>query len=58
MRWTTILYALFCLGVIALFTLAMMRSYSPFADSGPGFFTARGTGGASGVHGARGPTHK
>ncbi len=54
MRLSTILYALFCLGVVALFALAVMRSYSPFADSHPG----GGARAAGGVRGAHGPTHK
>lgn len=42
------LYAVFCLGVIALFTSATMNGFSPFADGG-----ARGI-----VRTAVGPTHK
>ena len=38
MKFLTILYALFCLGVIALFTFAAARSYSPFADGGARIF--------------------
>ncbi|QXT36070.1 hypothetical protein KV697_01400 [Sphingomonas sanguinis] len=53
MRLATILYALFCLAVVALFALATMRGYSPFAESGTG--TSHGGGG---VRGAHGPTHK
>lgn len=48
MKFLTILYALFCLGVIALFTFAAARSYSPFADGGARMFAQT----------ARGPTHK
>jgi hypothetical protein len=51
MRVMSILYALFCIGVILLFSMAASRSYSPFADAGPrmaGFYGG----------GARGPTHK
>lgn len=50
MRPGSILYALFCLGVIALVTFAAARSYSPFADPGPRMYATGG--------GARGPTHK
>lgn len=48
MRWPSVLYALFCLGVIGLVTLAASRSYSPFADGGARMF----------VSGQRGPDHK
>ena len=41
-------YALFCLGVVAVFSIASLRGCSPFANGGArGFAT-----------GARGPTHK
>ena len=50
MRPPSILYALFCLGVIALVAFATTRSYSPFADGGPRLYATGG--------GARGPTHK
>jgi hypothetical protein len=50
MRPMSILYALWCLAVVALFATATARSYSPFADGGPRTFV-------SGV-GTRGPTHK
>ena len=48
MRPMSILYALWCLAVVALFATAASRSYSPFADGGSRAF----------VGGARGPTHK
>ena len=48
MKIPSILYAIACLGVVALFTFAAARSYSPFADGGPRMF----------VSGVRGPTHK
>lgn len=48
MRPMSVLYALWCAGVIALFATAAARSYSPFADGGPRTF----------VSGVRGPTHK
>lgn len=45
-----LLYALFCLGVVALYLLTARAGYSPFADGGrSAFFYARG-----GV----GPQHK
>ena len=49
MKIPSILYALFCAGVVALFMTATIRSYSPFADGGRPMFV----GGA-----VRGPTHK
>lgn len=45
----SMLYALYCLGIIALFVLAARDGYSPFADGG-----ARGVGRAA----FSGPTHK
>lgn len=48
MKPASILYALFCLGVIALFTVAAQRRYSPFADGAARMF----------VGAARGPDHK
>lgn len=48
MRWPSVLYALFCLGVIGLVTFAAARSYSPFASGGARMF----------VSGQRGPDHK
>lgn len=48
MNRSTILYALFCLGVIAAFVWAARDGFSPFADG-----SARST-----VRGAVGPTHK
>lgn len=51
MSRTGFLFALFCLGVVALYFLAARSGYSPFATGGPGFFYAGGrTGG--------GPQHK
>lgn len=49
MSRSTILYALFCLGVMALFVLSAARGYSPFASGGARPF---------GFYAARGPTHK
>jgi len=46
---STILYALFCLGLVALFMLAAARGYSPFVSGGARPF---------GFAAARGPTHK
>jgi hypothetical protein len=48
MRPLSILYALFCMGVIALFIMAAQRRYSPFADGGVRTFAAV----------PRGPNHK
>jgi hypothetical protein len=48
MRLGTFFYAIWCLGVIALFGLGGIYAYSPFADGGR-------TGRPSGYYG---PTHK
>lgn len=48
----SILYGLWCLGVIGLFLTASVRGYSPFAD---GRRAATGPGGV--IYGG-GPTHK
>jgi hypothetical protein len=37
-----LLFALFCLGVVALYFLAARNGYSPFARGGGGFFYAGG----------------
>ncbi len=49
----SILYALFSLGVVALFVMASRDGFSPFADGG-----ARGIGGIGGRSTIIGPTHK
>ena len=49
----SILYALFSLGVVALFVMASRDGFSPFADGG-----ARGIAGIGGRSGYVGPTHK
>lgn len=48
MKLSSILYALFCLAIIAGFVLAIRSGFSPFAQSGQRAF----------VHTAFGPTHK
>ena len=48
MSRSSILYALFCLGLIALYTAAARNGYSPFAQGGARPF----------FYGTRGPTHK
>ena len=48
MKFSSILYAAFCLGVVGLFLFASMNGFSPFADGGTRSF----------VHTAYGPTHK
>ncbi|GGE20063.1 hypothetical protein GCM10011529_28350 [Polymorphobacter glacialis] len=58
MKFTNILFALWCLAVVALFALAVDRGYSPFAQGGGpggrgGFFFFGGFGG-----GSSGPRHK
>lgn len=58
MRFSTILFALWCVAVVALFAMAVDRGYSPFAQGGGaggrgGFFYFGGGGGSSG-----GPRHK
>ncbi|QNQ09830.1 hypothetical protein [Sphingomonas alpina] len=49
----SMLYALYSLGIVALFVLATRDGYSPFADGG-----ARGIGAIGGRSGFVGPTHK
>ena len=48
MRFSSILYAGFCLLVLGLFMFATMNGFSPFAEGGRRSF----------VHTAYGPTHK
>lgn len=48
MSRSSILYALFCLGIIAAFTWATRNGFSPFADGGTRGF----------VRTAVGPNHK
>lgn len=53
MRFALILYALWCVLVVAMFASATNRGYSPFADGGRGGFYYFGGGGSGG-----GPRHK
>lgn len=53
-RILLILYAVWCLIVVAAFASATNRGYSPFADGGRGGFFFFGGGGHSGS----GPRHK
>lgn len=49
MKFSSILYALFCLAVVAAFVVTIRSGFSPFAQSGQRAF----------VHtGAPGPNHK
>ena len=47
-----LLFALFCLGVVALYFMGARAGYSPFADGGNrgGFFFYGGRGGSGGPH--------
>ncbi|MFC3441172.1 hypothetical protein ACFOKF_08170 [Sphingobium rhizovicinum] len=48
MSRSSFLYALWCLGVLALYLAAAAQGYSPFADGGR----------TAGAYRAYGPTHK